>query len=122
MEQYQSQVAESDRIIRELRAREDDMNEALRSKDSQLAVLRVRFEELDGELKARQADLAATRAESERLLKDHSNSSDLQSQLVETLKDKTNELEVSLAREKEAYANVQVFLATTDMSSSNFHR
>lgn len=110
IDQYQSQVAQSDKIIRELRAREDDMNESLRSKDSQLAVLRVRFDELDGELKARQAELATMRAESERLLKDHSNSSDLQSQLVDTLKEKVNELETSLSREKEAYVNVQVHI------------
>ena len=84
------------------------MNESLRSKDSQLAVLRVRFDELDGELKSRQTELNGLRAESDRLLKDHSNSSDLQSQLVDTLKEKVNELETSLAREKEAYTHTQV--------------
>lgn len=84
------------------------MNESLRSKDSQLAVLRVRFDELDGELKSRQSELSGMRVESERLLKDHSNSSDLQSQLVETLKNKVNELETSLSREKEAYSQAHV--------------
>lgn len=108
MEQYQVQISQSDKIIRELRAREDDMNEALRSKDSQIAVIRVRFEELEGNLKSRETDLNAVRAESERLLKDHSNSSDLQSQLVETMKDKLAELETGLTREKEAYHNLQV--------------
>jgi len=41
-------------------------------------------------------------------LKDHSNSSDLQSQLVETLKEKLNEIEINLNREKEALHNAQV--------------
>lgn len=108
IEQYQTQISQSDKIIRELRAREEDMNESLRSKDSQLAVLRVRFDELDGELKSRQSELSGMRAESDRLLKDHSNSSDLQSQLVETLKNKVNELETSLSREKEAYSQAHV--------------
>lgn len=83
------------------------MNESLRSKDSQLAILRVRFDEVDGELKSRQSELATMRTESERLLKDHSNSSDLQSQLVETLKEKVNELETNLAREKDAFTHIQ---------------
>jgi Rps23 Pro-64 3,4-dihydroxylase Tpa1-like proline 4-hydroxylase len=102
------QISESDKIIRELRAREEDMNESIRSKDSQLAVLRVRFDELDNDLKSKKNELDSLRFESERLLKDHSNSSDLQSQVLDTLKDKLNELETNLAREKEAYAHAQV--------------
>lgn len=43
-----------------------------------------------------------------RILRDHSNSSDLQSQVFETLKEKLNDLETNLQREKEAYANAQV--------------
>lgn len=104
------QISESDKIIRELRAREEDMNESIRSKDSQLAVLRVRFDELDNDLKSKKNEIDSLRFESERLLKDHSNSSDLQSQVLDTLKDKLNELEINLAREKEAYAHAQVII------------
>jgi len=68
IEQYQSQVSESDKIIRELRAREEDMTESLRSKDSQLAILRVRFDEVDGELNSKRAELNSLKNESERFL------------------------------------------------------
>lgn len=112
-------MAESDKIIRELRAREDDLNEALRSKDSQIAVLRVRFDELDADLRRRDTDLAAARADAERVLRDHSNSSDLHAQLVDTLKSKCDELEASLAREKEAYTNIQVEQARFCCSKSS---
>ena len=47
-----------------------------------------------------------------RILRDHSNSSDLQSQVFETLKEKLNDLETNLQREKEAYVNAQVLIYT----------
>lgn len=43
-----------------------------------------------------------------RLLKDHSNSSDIQSHAFETLKDKVKDLEHSLEKEKEALVQIQV--------------
>ncbi|RNA33416.1 golgin subfamily A member 5 [Brachionus plicatilis] len=107
IENYQNQVSQSDKIIRELRSREEDLNESIKSKDSQLAVFRVRLDEYDNELKNRKEDIDSLRSESERILKDHSTSSDLQSQVVETLKEKINALENELNREKEAYASAQ---------------
>ena len=68
LDNYQSQISESDKIIRELRAREEDMSESLRNKDSQLAILRVRFEESDNELKSKRKEIETIRQESERYL------------------------------------------------------
>jgi len=68
LDQYQSQISESDKIIRELRAREEDMSESLRNKDSQLAILRIRFEESDNELKSKRKEIETIRLESERYL------------------------------------------------------
>jgi hypothetical protein len=91
-----------------LRAREEDMTESVKSKDAQLAILRVRFEEYENDLKAKNAEINSLRIESERILKENSNSSDLQSQVFQTLKEKLNDLETNLQREKEAYSNAQV--------------
>ncbi len=108
IDHFQSQISESDKIIRELRAREDDTNESIKSKDAQLAILRVRLNEVDGELKSKRAELESLKSESDRILKDHSNSSDMQSQAFETLKDKLAQLELNLQREKDSFTNAQV--------------
>jgi hypothetical protein len=91
-----------------LRAREEDMTESVKSKDAQLAILRVRFEEYENDIKAKNVEINSLRIESERILKENSNSSDLQSQVFQTLKEKLNDLETNLQREKEAYSNAQV--------------
>ncbi len=66
MESFQSQNSESEKIIRELRSREEDMTETIRSKDSQLGVLRVRYTELEGELASKAKEIESIRSESER--------------------------------------------------------
>jgi chromosome segregation ATPase len=68
IEHYQSQISDSDKIIRELRAREEDMSESMRNKDSQLAILRVRFDEIDNELRAKRTELERISKESERFV------------------------------------------------------
>lgn len=107
LESFQSQNSESDKIIRELRSREEDLSETIKSKDSQLGVLRVRFSEVESELMNKKAEVDLIKAESERLLKDHSNSSDVQSQAFETLKQKVKDLETSLDKEKEEFSQAQ---------------
>ena len=91
-----------------MRAREEDLTESIKSKDSQLAILRVRFNEYEAELKEKKKEIDILRTESDRLLKEHSNSSDIQSQAFETLKEKLNDLEINLQREKDAYSQAQV--------------
>ena len=103
----QAQASESQKIIRELRAREEDTSESVRSKDAQLAILRVRFDESDKELKAKRAEIEALKAESQRILNDHSNSSDLQSQVFESLKKKLDDVESALAAERDSLAQEQ---------------
>lgn len=108
LESFQSQNSESDKIIRELRSREEDLAETIKSKDSQLGVLRVRFSEVESELMTKRSEIDAIKVESERLLKDHSNSSDVQSQAFETLKQKVKDLETSLDKEREEMSQAQV--------------
>ena len=66
LEGFQAQMAESDKIVRELRSREEDLTEAVRSKDAQLGVLRVRFGEVESELLGTRSQIEAIRAESHR--------------------------------------------------------
>ena len=49
-EQSNHQLSKNDQIVREMRSQENDFQEALSAKDSQLAILRVRFEESEKEL------------------------------------------------------------------------
>ena len=55
-----------ERICREYEVREADMVEALKAKDSQLAVLRVRIQEVDSELKNKIQTLAAVESQNEK--------------------------------------------------------
>jgi chromosome segregation ATPase len=107
IDHFQSQISESDKIIRELRSREEDLNESIKSKDSQLAVLRIRFEQVDEQLKRTLNELNKIKNESERILKDHSNSSEVQSQALETLRSKLAEVEMSLEYEKKNFGQAQ---------------
>ena len=65
-ELHQSQLSRSDQVVRELQSKESDWQEALRAKDSQLAVLRVRFDEVDKELRAKQSMIDSVQAERDR--------------------------------------------------------
>lgn len=58
--------SQSDQIIRELRARESDLTEALSTKDAQLGILRVRLEEADKELQEKKKTVEALTAEKDR--------------------------------------------------------
>ncbi len=67
--QLQAQSAshsQSDQIIRELRARENDLTEALGAKDAQLGILRVRLEEADKDVLEKKKTIEALTAEKDR--------------------------------------------------------
>ena len=66
MDHFQTQISESDKIIRELRSREEDLSESIKSKDSQLAVLRVRYNENETELNLKKQEIELVRSESDR--------------------------------------------------------
>lgn len=66
MEKWNADHSKSDRMVRELQARVDDLTEAVGAKDSQLAVLKVRLQEADQLLSARTEALEALQSEKSR--------------------------------------------------------
>ena len=66
MSQYTNSASIHDQLIRELQAREMDLQEALKAKDSQLAVLRVRHEELERDISNRQKEVESLHTDRER--------------------------------------------------------
>ena len=66
LEHAQNQMIQQDRIVHGIAEKERDLNEALKAKDSQLAILRVRMQEADDELKSKGELLQKLTAENER--------------------------------------------------------
>ncbi|KAK2188634.1 hypothetical protein NP493_126g02011 [Ridgeia piscesae] len=106
-ELHQSQLSRSDQVVRELQSKESDWQEALRAKDSQLAVLRVRFDEVDKELRAKQSMIDSVQAERDRILSDHTSVSGVQSQALDSIKEKLNDAEMFLQHEKQSRARFE---------------
>ncbi|XP_064624072.1 golgin subfamily A member 5-like [Lineus longissimus] len=104
---YQQQMSASDQMSRELQSREADLTEALKAKDSQLGVLRVRFEETDKELQEKKTTIESLKSHNSRILQDHTQSTGVQSQAFDSMKEKLNEADMALQREKETYRKVQ---------------
>ncbi|XP_005099211.1 golgin subfamily A member 5 [Aplysia californica] len=100
-------AAMHDQLVRELQARESDLTEALNAKDSQLAVLRVRLDEADRKVSSREQNLEEVKLERERILRDHSDSSGLHGQALDSMKEKLEEVEAALRREQLAYKQAQ---------------
>ncbi|XP_052270868.1 golgin subfamily A member 5-like isoform X2 [Dreissena polymorpha] len=92
----------SDQLVRELQNRESDLEESLRAKDTQLGVLRVRLEEADRERETRQRSLEQLQSERNRILRDHSDSSGIHSQALDSMRQKLTEVEMALQRELDA--------------------
>lgn len=69
MRSLQQQMSQTEQIARELRAQEDDTTEALRAKDSQLAVLRVRLEDAEKELQQKLKVMQGLESEKDRCVK-----------------------------------------------------
>lgn len=66
VEKWNVDHSKSDRMVRDLQARVDDLTEAVGAKDSQLAVLKVRLQEADQLLSARTEALEALQSEKSR--------------------------------------------------------
>ncbi|GFR57478.1 Golgin subfamily A member 5 [Elysia marginata] len=96
-----------DQLVRELQARELDLTEALKAKDAQLAVLRVRLDEADRRVVSREKNLEEVKLERERILQDHSHSSGVHGQALDSMKEKLEQTEAALYREQEAYRLAQ---------------
>ncbi|XP_006812377.1 golgin subfamily A member 5-like [Saccoglossus kowalevskii] len=103
-----SQMTETDSIIRQHRSREEDYVEAIAAKDSQLAVLRVRLEDLDKEVREKIKTIDILQNEKDRILKDHTDSSGLQGQALDSVREKLQESEAALKREIQTFKQSQV--------------
>ncbi|XP_072166386.1 golgin subfamily A member 5-like [Diadema setosum] len=107
LKRRQTQISNSDAVVRQLRLHEDDLNEELNAKNSQLAVLRVRLQEADQEIKAKQETIQSVQEEKQRILQGHSDSSGMHSHALDSIKEKLHESEAALKREQESYRVAQ---------------
>ncbi|NXW87456.1 GOGA5 protein, partial [Alopecoenas beccarii] len=107
VEKWNIDHSKSDRMVRELQARVDDLTEAVGAKDSQLAVLKVRLQEADQLLSARTEALEALQSEKSRIIQDHSEGSSLQNQALQTLQERLRDADSALKREQESYKQMQ---------------
>ncbi|XP_046351332.1 golgin subfamily A member 5-like isoform X1 [Haliotis rufescens] len=107
LEDYHNSASMHDQLVRELQARESDLSESLAAKDSQLAVLRIRLEEADRSVKEREKQIEDLQSHRERILRDHTDSSGMHSQALDSLKEKLSEVEANLRREQDAFKHAQ---------------
>ncbi|KAM5129324.1 LOW QUALITY PROTEIN: golgin subfamily A member 5 [Mantella aurantiaca] len=111
IEKWNGDNSKSDRAVRELVARVDDLTEAAAAKDSQLAVLKVRLQEADQLLSCRTEALEVLQSEKSRILHDHSEGSGSarppNSQALTECAGETAEAEASLKREQDDYKQMQ---------------
>lgn len=107
VEKWNVDHSKSDRMVRDLQARVDDLTEAVGAKDSQLAVLKVRLQEADQLLSARTEALEALQSEKSRIIQDHSEGSSLQNQALQTLQERLRDADSALKREQESYKQMQ---------------
>jgi hypothetical protein len=66
MAEYTNSASMHDQLLRELQSREMDLQEALKAKDSQLAVLRVRMEEAERDISSRQREVESIQQDRDR--------------------------------------------------------
>ncbi|XP_067153060.1 golgin subfamily A member 5 isoform X3 [Apteryx mantelli] len=107
VEKWSVDHSKSDKMVRELQARVDDLTEAVGAKDSQLAVLKVRLQEADQLLSTRTEALEALQSEKSRIIQDHSEGSSLQNQALQTLQERLRDADSVLKREQESYRQMQ---------------
>ncbi|XP_038604148.1 golgin subfamily A member 5 [Tachyglossus aculeatus] len=107
VEKWNLDHSASDRVVRELRAQVDDLNEGLAAKDSQLAVLKVRLQEADQLLRSRTEALETLQSEKSRIMQDHNEGSSLQNQALQTLQERLHEADSTLKREQDSYQKMQ---------------
>lgn len=105
--EYTDSASLHDQLVQELQTREADLQEALRAKDSQLAVLRLQLEEADRSASSRQREMASLQTEQERLLQTQSSTSGMQSQALDSLRQKLTDTESLLHREQQTHVLYQ---------------
>lgn len=107
LEGNQRTQSQSDQMVRELQSRESDLMEALQAKDSQLGVLRIRLEEADKQIESKQKSIASLEDDRSRILRDHTDSSGVHGQALDSLQAKLSEVEATLRREQDSLKQVQ---------------
>lgn len=106
-DKWNSEQSQTNRMVRELRSKVDDLTEALSAKDGQLAVLKIRLDEADQMLKSRNAALEEAQKEQSRIMQDHTEGSSLHSKALETIQERLREAELGLRREQDSYRQMQ---------------
>ncbi|XP_068577746.1 golgin subfamily A member 5 [Cebidichthys violaceus] len=106
-DRWNSDQSQTDRMVRELRSKVDDLTEALSAKDGQLAVLKIRLDEADQMLKSRCAALEEAQMERSRIVQDNTEGSSMQSQALETMQERLREADLALRREQDSYRQMQ---------------
>lgn len=101
LESERRNVSQRETTIRELRERELDVQNSILAKDSQLSVLRIRLEEADLDLKMKVSQIEKFQSEKNNILEDHSLSTGVQSQALDSLQARSRELEGILKSEQD---------------------
>ncbi|XP_035023361.1 golgin subfamily A member 5 [Hippoglossus stenolepis] len=106
-DRWNSEQSHTDRTLREHRSQVEDLAEALSAKDGQLAVLKIRLDEADQILKSRSAALEEAQKERSRIMLDHSEGNNMQSQALETIQERLRETDLAVRREQDSYRQMQ---------------
>ncbi|XP_075963954.1 golgin subfamily A member 5 isoform X2 [Anarhichas minor] len=106
-DRWNSDQSQTDRMVRELRSKVDDLTQTLAAKDGQLAVLKIRLDEADQMLKSRCAALEDAQMERSRIVQDNTDGSSMHSQALETIQERLREAELALRREQDSYRQMQ---------------
>ncbi|KAL6105203.1 golga5 [Pungitius sinensis] len=106
-DRWNSEQSQTDRMVRELRSKVDDLTEALSAKDGQLAVLKIRLDEADQMLMSRCAALEEAQMERSRIMQDQTEGSSMQSQAFDTIQERLREADLALRREQDSYRQMQ---------------
>ncbi|XP_053290140.1 golgin subfamily A member 5 [Pleuronectes platessa] len=106
-DRWNSEQSHTDRTLREHRSQVEDLAEALSAKDGQLAVLKIRLDEADQILKSRSAALEEAQKERSRIMTDHSEGNNMQSQALETIQERLREADLAVRREQDSYRQMQ---------------
>eukprot|EP00118_Oscarella_pearsei_P001753 m.8360 g.8360 ORF g.8360 m.8360 type:complete len:695 (+) comp20534_c0_seq1:40-2124(+) len=108
LEPSRQRASKTDRLMRDLQSQHDDLTATLAAKDSQLAVLKVRLQEADQKVESYHQSLDSLKVENERVVQDHSDSSGVQHQVLEELRQRLEYTETLLGAEREKLSSAQV--------------
>lgn len=103
IENWQSQLSNTDAVMRDFQAREADWRSTLEARDSAISILKVRLQECDQEVKAKSEVIENLRLEYDMLLKENETKTSSYGQDIVSLQTRLQSLEQELLREKESF-------------------